>query len=67
MERLTILPYPVGVMNERLFTQKRKFDAHLQCAQFSRYEVYTLQARQRLFGTVLAEVGDSDLPRNDQE
>ena len=55
--RLTILPYPGGVKNEGLITQKTLIRRAF--AKFSRYGVETSKVRQRLHEKSRGEVVDS--------
>ena len=57
---LTILPYPRGVTNKGLITQKTWIRRAF--AQFSRWRVETSQNRRRLLGTGRGWVDDSTVP-----
>ena len=65
VERLAILRYPVGLINEGLITEKTLIRHAF--AQFSRYRVETSQVRQRLTGTGRRGVSDSTVPRGAQK
>ena len=60
MKRLTISPYPKGVGNKGLTTQKTLIKRVF--AQFSRYRFETSQVRQRLPGIGREDVDDSTVP-----